>query len=268
MQTNELIVQLDHAFDLRKLGDYAEALHTFEDLERLSTHPNDISLLWLCQATCLTDLGRPEDAQELLARVDKTHLVLARQIDLEYEKARVERALGHPSKSLELVKKGLEMVDALANTDEVSVLGGGLRTLQGILLAESNKCDEALPILDQVPLEDIGWAETRLLLGDCSYKRRHYREAIDYYLSLVSAPNITGHIFRNDALRNIGCAYHQLGDYARAVEYLKMVKDAYEGYPDLRADLLRFLASAYSHLGMPQESDKYGRFSKGNNSIH
>ena len=122
-------------------------------------------------------------------------------------------------------------------------------------------------MLEAVPIEDQGWAEARLLLGDCSYKSRRYRKAIDYYLSLMSADNQVESVILNDALRNIGCAYYRLGDYAKAAEYLSKIKDAYDDHPILKAELFGFLASAYSHLGMMQEAAKYSGFSRGTDSV-
>jgi tetratricopeptide (TPR) repeat protein len=234
MQNTELINQLDSAFDMRKAGDYAGALGQFESLERQSAHPQDIAALRFFQATCLTDMGRPDDALKRISSVDKSNLIFSKQIDYEYERARIERALGRIRKALDLVAKALKMVDGASVKEGVSVVSGGLQTLHGILLAESGKCDEAIPMLEAVPMEDEGWAEARLLLGDCSYKSRRYRKAIDYYLSLMSADNQVGSVILNDALRNIGCAYHQLGDYAKAAEYLSKIKDAYDEYPTLK----------------------------------
>lgn len=267
MRTQELIKQLDAAFDMRKAGNYAGALSQFESLERRSAHPEDIAALRFFQAACLTDMGRPEDALDRISRVDKSRLIFSKQIDYEYERARIERALGHTREAIDLVGNALRMVDGANDKNEVSVVLGGLYALRGILLAESGECDEAIPLLGEVPMEDEGWAEARLLLGDCSYKNRRYREAIDCYLSLTSSDIKVAPVIRNDALRNIGCAYHQLGDYARAAEYLSKIKDAYDEYPTLKANLFGFLASAYSHLGMAQEAAKYSGFSKGTNSV-
>jgi tetratricopeptide (TPR) repeat protein len=267
MQAQELIKRFDFALEKSRAGDHISALQEFESLERLSTHPQDIAALRFFQATCLTDLGKAEEALTRISSVDKNKLAFANQVDYEYEYARIERALGHTRQAFDRVKTALKMIAQAADLQDVNIVSRNLHTMCGILLAESGKCDEAAPLLEAVPAEDEGWAEARLLLGDCSYKNRRYREAIDYYLSLMASANETPSIIGNDAVRNIGCAYHQLGDYAKAVEYLSKIKDAYNEYPNLKADLYGFLASAYSHLGMTQEAAKYSGFSKGTNSI-
>ena len=142
-----------------------------------------------------------------------------------------------------------------------------MQALRGVLLAESGRCREAVPILEDVSRDDPWWADARLLLGDCGYKSRRYREAIDYYSCLISSDSKVSSVIRNDALRNIGCAYHQLEDYAKAVEYLLKIKDAYDEYPEIKAQLDGFLASAYSHVGMTQEAAMYSGFSRGPNSV-
>lgn len=105
------------------------------------------------------------------------------------------------------------------------------------------------------------------MLGDCSYRSRRYHEAINYYQNLVSFDKNVASVNKNDAIRNIGCAYRQLGDYAKAVEYLSKIEDVYDDYPEIKARLGGFLASAYSHPGMTEESARYSAFSKGTNSV-
>ena len=265
MQTEDLLKRLDLAIERSRAGDYEWALRELENLESASEHPQDIAALRFFQATCLTDLGRSEEALERISLVDKNKLAFANQIDYEYEYARIERALGRTQQALDRVLTTLQTI-AKAGTshkDEIDIVSRNLHTMRGILLAESGKCGEAMPLLEAVPKEDEGWAEAKLLLGDCSFKIRQYREAIDHYLSLISLTAKVTPVIRNGAQRNIGYAYHQLGEYVKAAEYLLKVKDAYDEYPSLKADLYRLLASAYLHLGMNQEAAKYGGFSRG-----
>jgi tetratricopeptide (TPR) repeat protein len=266
MQTGDLIKRLDAVFEMRERGDHSGSLRELEKLEKSSWHPKDIAVLRLFQATCLTDMGRPKNALERLSTVDKAELTFPKRIDFEYERARIERALGNTNKAIGITENALKTASAAVDKDELRIVAEGLRTLWGILLAEGDRCDEAIPVLETVPMDDKGWAEAKLLLGDCSYKRRRYHEAIHYYLAIISAVNIST-VIRNDAVRNLGCAYHQLGDYAKAVEYLIQVKNAYDEFPSLKSDLYRFLASGYSHLGMAQEAAKYVGLSKGTKLI-
>ena len=212
MDNDELIKQLDAALDLRRSGDFAGALGKFENLEKWSAHPNDIATLRFFQATCLTDLGRADEALSRMFHVDKSQLTLSKRVDYEYERARIERALGQHREALQTVEKALRGVGSASAQFEYRVVSENLETLRGILLAEAGRCDEAIPILDAVPLQDQGWAQAKLLAGDCRYKKRFYREAIDCYMSLISAPKKSHQFYQDAAVRNIGYAYHDLGE--------------------------------------------------------
>ena len=267
MDTNELIKRLDAALDLRKARDYAGALAELESLERQYVRPEDIATLRFFQATCLTDMGRAEDALKLMSRIDRSGLIFSNQVDYGYEQARIERTLGRGGQALNTVEKTLKMIEEASDRRDLEIVSMNLHTLHGILLAECGRCDEAVSILDAVPIEDAGWAEARLNAGDCRYKKRAYRDAINSYISVVSAPKKIHQFHREAALRNIGCAHYRLGEYATAIEYLRQVEDAYDDAPDMKAELFSFLASCYVHLGMAQEAAKYGGYSTSSNSV-
>jgi tetratricopeptide (TPR) repeat protein len=292
MQNDELIKQLDTALDMQEGGDYANALDIFEKLEELSSHPQDIAALRCFQVSCLTNLGRTKDAAELISRIDKNQLIFSKKIDYEYERARVERALGHTREALDLVKNALQMIEIannsgksteligdeviivadhkdelILNRDEIHVLSGALCTLQAILLAESGNCDEAILMLEAVPVEDLGWAEARILLGDCKIRKRLHKEAIEIYSSIISSSREIDPIHRETAIRNTGCAYYYMKEYKRALEYLTKVEHSYDENPGLKAELFEFIASTYSRLEMPQMAAKYRVFSKASDSV-
>jgi tetratricopeptide (TPR) repeat protein len=149
----------------------------------------------------------------------------------------------------------------------MKVVSQGLHTLRGILLAEAGRCEDAMPVLESVSIDDLGWAEARIHLGDCKYKKNRYREAIECYLSITSTATTVHPFYREAVLRNIGFAYYDLRQYAKAVEYLTQVELAYDESPGMKAELFRILASAYSQLGMPQEAAKYDGFSRGSKSV-
>jgi tetratricopeptide (TPR) repeat protein len=266
-QARELIEQYDAAFEMRKAGNFAGALGRFESLERLSTHPTDIAALRFFQATCLTDMGEPEHALRQLSRVDKSKLVIAKQLDYEYERARIQRALGNTREALKLVERAMKQANGRGSEEGVNVVAAGLHTLQGILLAESGRCEEALPILEAVAADDDGWAEARINLGDCKIRERSYQEAIAYYVSITASSRNVDPIHRKTALRNIGCAYYYMGEYAKAIEFLTMVEHAYDGNLELKAELFGVLGSAYARLGMAQEAAKYSGLSLSTKSV-
>jgi tetratricopeptide (TPR) repeat protein len=267
MHQPRLIEQLESAVAKREEGDFGGALTDFERLEKLSENAQDIAALRLFQATCLTDLGRSDDALQRMSSVNKSDLIFSEQIDYEYEQARIARAMGNLEDALGRVAAGLKMADLAVDKSEVEVVSAGLRTLRGILLAESGRCDEAEPILAEVPLADQGWAEAMIRLGDCRYKRKQYGEAIQCYLRVNSDAANVHPIHRKTALRNIGCAYYYLGQYAEAIGYLTKVKDSYVARPDLEKELFAMIASAYSHIGDHQEAAKYQRLSSWPNAI-
>jgi tetratricopeptide (TPR) repeat protein len=267
VQAQELIRRLDVAWDKRKSGDYSEALVDFESLEALSENPQDIAALRLFQAMCLTDMGRVVEAGVRISNVDKERLGKTYRIDYESECARIERAEGQIQEALDRVVALLKVIDASADKQRMLAAASGLEILRGILLAESGRCDEAVPVLREVSLQDDWWVEARLHLGDCHYKKQLYKDAIDCYLGIISGEKKVHPIHRDAALRNIGFAYYDLKQYAKAVEYLTQVEHAYDETPDMKAELFSILASAYSRLGMTQESAKYAGFSKGTNSV-
>lgn len=257
MQTQELIRRRDAAFAKRKAGDYSAALAEFQDLEALSDHPTDIATLRFFQTTILTDMGRIDDALDRISKVDKTVLGRIDQIDYEFESARLLRAEGRIAEALERTEKALKATTEIDKEYDVRGLATNLRTLKGVLLSESGRCDDAIPILENVPVEDEGWAQAKIRLGDCNLKRERYLEAINSYASVASSTKRVDPIHRKTALRNIGCAYFYSRDYAKAVEYLTKVEGGYDARPDLKGELFDMLASAYSHLGKNQDAQKY-----------
>ena len=267
MHTDDLIRRLDWAFDLRKSGDYAEALEEFKNLERRSTHPEDVAALRLFQAMCLTDLSRFDEALEIIRRVDEKRLKTIDRIDYEGEYARIGRAKGMITAALDHVRRALRIAENVEDKSLIIAAEAGLRALFGILLAESGKCDDALPILNEVSEHNAWWAEAKLHAGDCMYKKKWYREAINCYLTLAFSQENIHPIYRNAAIRNIGFAHFDLGEFQVAVKYLQSVEHAYDDAPDLKAELFNILSSAYSRLGMTQEATKYGRFSMGSSSV-
>lgn len=257
MKTLALIKNIEAAFDRRSAGDFFGALNEFELLERLSDHPQDIATLRFFQATCLTDMGQPDEALGQILRVDKGKLPPAIMVDYEYERARIERAQGHLVEALDHAKMALKLVSAMETPHEVSAVSSNLLTLYGILLSETGRLDEAIPILTAVPRADDGWAEARVHLGDCKYKKRLYKEAIDCYLSLTSDVKQIHQFYREAALRNIGYAHYDLGEYQSAIEYLNKVEHAYDDNPSMKAELFDILSASYLRLGKLAEAERY-----------
>lgn len=267
MQTRDLVKQFDAAFEMRKAGDHAGALQTFENLERSSWHPRDIAPLQLFQVMCLIDLGRIEEAHQKIRCVDQKELDGVDRVDYESEYARIKRAEGGTNEALERVERALQISETVDDKRRVEVARRSLQALRGVLLAESGRCDEAIPILREIPAEDSWWVEARIRLGDCHIRKRRFREAVESYSAVASGEQEIDPIHRKTAIRNIGSAYYYMGEYTKAIEYLTKVEHGYDGNPDLKADLFGFLASAYSHLGMTQEAAKYGGFSRGSKSV-
>ena len=266
-QTDELIRQLDSAFDKRRTGDCVGALSIFESLERQSSHPKDIAGLRLFQVMCLTDLGRVDKAYEQIRRVDEKRLEVVDRIDYESEYANIKRAQGMTSAALERIERALKLSETVEDKSRVEDARRSLHALRAVLLAESGKCDEAVPLLEEIPAENPWWTEARICLGDCKIRKKSYREAIEVYRSVVSSDMEVDPIHRQTALRNIGCAYYYNGEYTKGLEYLKRVEHGYDENPALKAELYNMLASTYSHLGMTEEADRYAGFSRGSDLI-
>lgn len=244
----DIVAKLDWALSKRRDEQYAQALAEFKRLEKLTNNPRDIAMLRFFQTTCLTDLGRTADAAKLISEIDKANLGFANQVDFEFEYARIERAEGIPHRALARIVRALSSIEALNDRSEILMAIMNMETLRAILLAEIGKLDEAIPLLKGVPSQDTGWAEARMCLGDCFYKLRNYRRAIDAYRDILSSDKRISAIIKNDAIRNIGCAHYDLGEYDKAIEHLNKVKRAYDSHPDLKEEVESLLASAYSRL--------------------
>lgn len=243
----DIVARLDWALGKRRDEQYVQALAEFKRLEKLTHSPQDLAMLRFFQTTCLTDLGRTAEAAKLISGIDKGNLGFANQIDFEFEYARIERAEGTPHRALARVVKALTSVEALNDRSEILVVIMDMETLRAILLAEIGELDEAIPLLERVPSQDLGWAEARMRLGDCFYKQRNYRRAIDSYRDVLSSDTRISAIIKNDAIRNIGFAHHDLGEYDKAIEHLNKVKQAYDSYPELKEEIESVLGSAYLH---------------------
>jgi len=267
MQSNELVSRLDAALEMRRAGDFPSALKEFEALERISEHPQDIAALRFFQVTCLTDMGKSEEALKRIQQVDESRLTSSNRVDCQFERARIERALGRSGEAIAQIRKALDGASRIDDPQEIAVVHSNLQTLHGILLAESGRYEEAIPILKDVPPEDEGWAEAQIHLGDCKYKMKLYREAIGCYVSVIAASKTAHPIYVDTAKRNIGCAHYELGEYTMAVEYLSKVVGAYDDEPEMKAQLFGLLASSYSRLGRLEEAASYSGYSKGSGSV-
>lgn len=243
----DIVARLDWALSKRRDEQYAQALAEFKRLEKLTNSPQDLAMLRFFQTTCLTDLGRTAEAAKLISGIDKENLGFANQIDFEFEYARIERAEGAPHRALARVVKALSSIEAINDRSEILMAIMNMETLRAILLAEIGELDEAIPLLERVPSQDPGWAEARMCLGDCFYQQRNYRRAIDSYRDVLFSDKRISAIIGNDAIRNIGCAHHDLGEYDKAIEHLNKVKHAYDSHPELKEEVESVLASAYFH---------------------
>jgi tetratricopeptide (TPR) repeat protein len=255
MEAPQLLERFEAAVQKMEAADYSAALADFELLESLSDHPSDIAYLRLLQTSCLTDMSKKSEARDRIGTIDKNQLEVAPQIGYEYEYARIMRAEGSLQVALALARNALKSIQDDKDLNK-SNLAISLNTLLGILLSETGHWDEAIIVLKQVPTEDLGWAEAMLHLGDCRFTKGLYHEAISDYESVISRREGVHPIFFHAALRNTGCAFYYLGEYAKAVEYLSMVKDKYEDYPALKSELLGTLASAHSKLEEDREKEK------------
>jgi tetratricopeptide (TPR) repeat protein len=267
MQPSELIKQLEAAFELRKADNFADALEEFASLERQSWHPQEINPLRVFQVMCLTDLGRIADAHRMLNSVDASYLGDVDRIDYEFEFARIAWKEGNLHEALEHTAAASKLINVVEDQSRVQAASEDLLSLQGVLLSELKRCDEAIPILEQVPEESSWWVTAKIHLGECRIWKRSHREAIMCYLNILSSSREIDPIDRMTAIRNIGCAYFYAGEYSQAVEYLTQVEDGYEEHPDLKAELFGMLASAYLHLGMRRESAKYSGWAIGVNRL-
>jgi tetratricopeptide (TPR) repeat protein len=220
---------------MRRAGEYAAALAEFESLERKSSHPQDIAALQLFQCMCLTDSGRIEEAHQRIGRVNKNRLGVISRVEYESEHARIKRAQGKIEEALDHIERALKTAQTVENKLQIEEAWIDMLALRGILLAQCRRCDEAMPILECVPMRNPWWTEARIHLGDCKVRKRLLHEAIEIYLGVVSSSREVHPFHRLTALRNIGYAYHYLADYTKATEYLTQVEHGYDDEPDMKS---------------------------------
>jgi tetratricopeptide (TPR) repeat protein len=243
MEGQQLLERFEAALQKMGVEDYSTALAEFEFLESLSEHPSDIAQLRLAQTSCLISLGNKSEARTRIGTIEKNQLGSINKVDYEYEYARIMRADGNLKAALDLTQNALKSIEGEIDSNK-SFITQNLSTLFGVLLAETGQCDEAIPVLEKVPVEDPGWAEATLKLGDCKYKKQLYGEAIKNYEEVISRGKEVHPIWLHAAIRNTGFAFYDLHEYAKAIDFLNLIKDKYEDYPALKNDVLEILASA------------------------
>lgn len=258
MQATELIRLVNEAFEKRGTGNYSQALEAFETLEKLSEHSKDISTLRLYQTYCLLDMGRVGDALDRIRSVRGEDLEEPLRAVYEYHFARALHALGQVQDAIAHIENARRMFDSLSEELVDRDIVANAETRLGLMLAESKRCDEALPLLQKVTIHDYDWGYAKLRMGDCYFEAKQYHEAIECYSTIVSSDLKIDPAVRTDALRNIGCCHYWLGEYAKSVNYLTKIKDAYEAYPDLKDRVLSFLASASAQLKASDDQAKKG----------
>jgi tetratricopeptide (TPR) repeat protein len=267
MRADEVAKQFEIAVGMRKAGDSAGALRVFEAIEGATSHRRDLATLRLFQAMCLTDLGRVDEAHDMLRSIDEKELDIVDQIDQQFEYARINRAMGMPAEALKRVERAITISHAVGAKERVEEASRDLQAFRGVLLAESGNCHDAVPVLQGVSTESPWWIEAQIQLGDCHLVKRRFRDAIESYLAITLAEREVDPIYQMRATRNIGSAYFYMGDYAKAVEYLTRVEHGYERNLELKAEVFSLLAAAYSHLGLMEDAARYRSFSSGTNSV-
>jgi len=156
--------QFNRALRLRDEGRLEEAISLFEDLQRRSPHPNDQAQLILFRAEGLTLLGRYDQARALVVQATRlepeSHWVKAGAL---HELARIDRAQGRVAEALKQTEELLEVYSAGADSGWVE----GLEVERGLLLAELNRCGEAVPSLERAQkISPDNW-QVNFALGRC-----------------------------------------------------------------------------------------------------
>ena len=77
--------------------------------------------------------------------------------------------------AIERVVRALKMTETVDNQHRVEASRRSLQALLGILLSESGKCDDALPLLQKVPADDLWWQKRRFT-REIANTRRNYIE--------------------------------------------------------------------------------------------
>jgi tetratricopeptide (TPR) repeat protein len=249
---------LDAALDEHLRGNYTAALDQFEALEQLPWHPKDIARLRLFETSCLTMLARIDDAHEKLQSVDESELDRASQLDYEFELARLEFQESKHASALERIGSMLKRLDDIEDLNRRKALQNDLELLEGVLLADIDDLERAIPILGSVSAENPGWAQATVRLGDCYFRRGDHEQALKTWLEVVNANRDHVHpVYRDSAIRNIGMVCYYGGDYEKAVGFLSKVADKYDEYPDIKRNVHKALASALRCLGKIDEAAKY-----------
>jgi tetratricopeptide (TPR) repeat protein len=164
MEAPQLLERFEAAVQKMEAADYSAALADFELLESLSDHPSDIAYLRLLQTSCLTDMSKKSEARDRIGTIDKNQLEVAPQIGYEYEYARIMRAEGSLQVALALARNALKSIQDDKDLNK-SIFAINVSTLLGILFAETGQCEEAIAILEQVPIRRSGMGRSEIASG-------------------------------------------------------------------------------------------------------
>lgn len=247
-KTKGLLEQLRRADQLAEEGHNQEALQVLEELERLSSHPQDLATLKLKKAIVLTNMGDIANAEQLILTLDVEVLSDEYRLSSKFEAGRIAAAKGEVNNAIMILTQAIREADQKAVVGDLAEIRNGMILLLGKLLYEVGQSERAIPILQRISDGTPGWQEAAITLGDCYVQVGKYREAIKCYHHILDKRRGISELDLDMATRNLGAAYFFSGQYSKAIEHLRRVADKFNDFPDLRREIDELMVVASSHL--------------------
>jgi tetratricopeptide (TPR) repeat protein len=202
-------------------------------------------------------LAIPQDAALAKADEEMRHRIL---IGVELEEARISAAEGEAGDAMARLNSILAGHGAELGKHGLADLYQAIQRDRAFLLADSGRCEEALPILMEVDSADPHDRWTLFYLGYCYLDRRKFIEAqekLEEAIHLGLTPD-----FQGRAHCALGAVFYEQGDYARAKSELEMGVKTVSPKFIKESGIWKWLEYTCISLGLMAEADHYGRLAR------
>jgi tetratricopeptide (TPR) repeat protein len=254
MSTEAFDECIEAGIRLRNAGRYGEAASFFREHESRFEEMEQVACLIMFEAESLTFEGNFSAARAALERVrnlQPTNPSIA--ADVLHETARIERAEGNLDGAL---AKTEQLIATHPDKDD---LGELLFTERALILAEMDKCEEALPLLRQAAKAGHNSAYVRFHLGRCSFAAQDYQSAVAN-LSIAIQDSRLNTKYRAYALLDRGLSYWHLEEYPLAIADFEQCEEL---GPEVdrasRRTMYLVFATCLKELGRPGEAQERAR---------
>jgi tetratricopeptide (TPR) repeat protein len=216
-----------------------------DSLEKVSILLNES----LCY-TAMRDFGRAEAVLDIASHLlPSDHRWRAR---IEYAEAAIDDSRGHWEQSLAKMDSVLHKYRPSHDSPEEDDLYESLQISRGCLLAKLERCEDAVPTLNEAL--SFGRDRDMLLyyLGQCKMKDGLWREAEAHFMEALQA--LIGKDLSGAIHYHLGQTYFNLAEYQRALNEFQACNSLAASQAVPRKRLLEWMAAAHDHLGQYDEA--------------